>query len=212
MKKYPEPNDTFGRLKVLKEVNRRHGRRHFLCVCDCENEKVVMMSNLLGGQVRSCGCLKKENYQNITHGQKGTRLYRIWNGMKTRCLNENDASYMQYGGRGIEIYDSWIDFAGFFNWAISSGYANDLTLERINVDGNYHPDNCEWIPLGEQAKNRTNTQYLTFQGETKTMKEWSEETGIEYPTLHARIKKYKWSVERALTTPSLIKRKVQEEF
>src|SRR5699024_2379123 len=196
---------------VLAEVEKRHNSRRYLCECICGNVKIVMLSNLRGGQVRSCGCLKKENPQNITHGQKGTRLYRIWAGMKTRCLNPNDRAYLQYGGRGIGICAGWIDFEGFFEWAKNNGYKSDLTLERIDVNKNYQPDNCTWIPLADQAKNRTNTPYLKFNGQTKTMKEWSEITGIEYATIHARINKYGWSAERTLSTPPLIKRKIKEE-
>ncbi|GGB41440.1 hypothetical protein GCM10011409_18710 [Lentibacillus populi] len=206
MQRALEIGERFGKLTVLREVDRKHGRQHYLCKCDCGNEKVVMKGNLFGGQVRSCGCLKKDNHQNITHGQKGTRLYRIWSGMKTRCLNKKDKAFPKYGGRGIRICEQWIEFNGFYEWAKSSGYKDDLTLERKDVNGDYNSSNCKWIPLSDQAKNRTNTPYLTYAREIKTLKEWSEETGIEYSTLHARLKRG-WSEERTLSTPSLIKRK-----
>src|SRR4051812_20672767 len=111
MRKHPKPGEVFGRLTVVEEAERKHGRKHFLCKCECGGKKIVMMSNLHGGQVRSCGCLKRESPQNITHGQKGTRLYGIWNGMKTRCTNPNDKAFPKYGGRGIKICEEWMDFS-----------------------------------------------------------------------------------------------------
>lgn len=211
MKRLVEIGDVFGRLTVLKETAKKHGRIHYLCECICGNQKIVMKNNLFGGQVKSCGCLRRESRQNVTHGQKGTRLYRIWSGMKTRCLNKNDKAFSMYGGRGIGICDEWIDFDGFQEWANSNGYDENLTIERKDVDEGYYPSNCEWIPLSEQAQNRTNTLRLTFKGQTKTLKEWSRITGIEYPTLHARIERG-WSVEKTLSNPSLINRKKQEEL
>lgn len=154
----------YGKLAVIKEVDKRNGRRHYLCQCDCGNQKVVMGGNLIQGNVRSCGCLQKQAPYNMTHGLsrdsngKKTRLFRIWSGMKTRCLNKNNKTYQGYGGRGILICDEWMNFKNFHDWAHANGYHDVLTIERINNDGNYAPDNCTWIPLGEQALNRRNTK------------------------------------------------------
>lgn len=143
----------------------------------------------------------RKKHPNATHGGKGTRLYRIWTGMRTRCFNERAREYPLYGGRGITICDEWMDFARFREWALANGYRNKLTIERVDNDGNYAPENCRWIPLGEQALNRSNTIVITFRGRTQPLVVWSEETGIPYPTLFARLRYRGWSVERALTTP-----------
>lgn len=194
-------------MLVIKESERKHGNRYMLCKCDCGNVKEVMLGNLKQGNVKSCGCLKFDNKHNLSHGHKGTRLYRIWTGMKTRCLNPRAVEYPRYGGRGISICSEWLDASNFISWAISSGYSDNLTLEREDVNGNYEPSNCTWIPLGEQALNRTNTVHVTFEGVTKPLKIWSKEIGIDYPTLFSRIKCRKWSIEKAFTTPVKINRK-----
>jgi len=138
---------------------------------------------------------------------KKIRLFRIWTSIKTRCFNPNDHAYPKYGGRGITLCDDWLNFKNFYDWAHKSGYEENLTIERKNVNDGYYRENCTWITRGEQASNRTNTKKLTYKGQTKTMKLWSKITGIEYPTIHARITKYGWSVEKTLSTPSTINRK-----
>lgn len=112
----------YGRLTVIHEAGKRNGRRYFLCICTCGIQKVIMAGNLKQGNVKSCGCLRLESTQNITHGKTGTRLYRIWTGIKTRCLNKNDKTYKRYGARGIKVFDAWLSFEGFYQWAINSGY------------------------------------------------------------------------------------------
>lgn len=153
----------YEKLTVIGEVDKRNGKDYYLCQCDCGNQKVVMRGNLIQGNTKSCGCLRKQAPYNKTHGLsrdnegKKTRLYRIWTGMKTRCLNKNDKAYPAYGGRGILLCNKWLNFRDFYDWAHTNGYRDDLTIERINNDGNYEPDNCKWITLGEQALNRRNT-------------------------------------------------------
>lgn len=138
----------------------------------------------------------------ITHRGYGTRLYRIWSSMKTRCNNPNCRIYMRYGGRGITICDEWQrDFAAFREWAISNGYSEELTIDRINNDEGYSPENCRWATTKEQNRNRRDNRLLTLNGNTKPLAEWAEIAGLNIPTLHKRVVKLGWSLEKAMTTP-----------
>lgn len=214
MKNQINPHDRFGRLSVINEVGRINGRRRFLCKCDCGSETTVFMNNLKrkNGGTKSCGCLRRQATYNMTHGQKNTRLYGIWNGMKDRCLNKNSKYYERYGKRGIRVCNSWLQFESFYEWAHQNGYTKRLTIERKNNNGDYAPENCEWIPLSDQAKNRSNTITVFYKGVEKTLKDWSHELGIDYATLYSRIKYRKWSIEKALSVPSLINRKEKTEI
>ena len=126
---------------------------------------------------------------NFKHGQKGTRLYTIWRGMKARCDNPNEAAYSNYGGRGIHVCDEWRDdFLSFSNWAKNNGYQEHLTIDRIDVNGNYCPDNCRWATRKQQENNKRNNVYITIGDKTQSLAEWCEETGINYQTAHTRIR------------------------
>ncbi len=130
-------------------------------------------------------------------------LWSRWNGIKRRCTNENDERYPQYGGRGITICDEWLEsFDNFAEWALSHGYAENLTLERIDVNGNYCPENCKWITLGEQALNKRETKWVDYRGEHIQLRVLCERLGITYDTVHDRLYKRGWSLEDAITKPS----------
>lgn len=129
------------------------------------------------------------------------RLYSVWSGMRRRCLDEGDKGYKDYGGRGIRIIDEWLKFNTFYEWAIRNNYELGLTIERKDVNGNYCPENCCWIPRAEQAKNRTDNHRITIDGETKLMCEWAEAYGISMQTLSNRINVYGWDEVKAVTTP-----------
>ena len=155
----------FGRLTVIKHVgSNKHKKALFLCKCDCGNECIVVGSRLRDKSSRSCGCLHdekaKENAikRNKTimtkHGMSYLRIFNIWRGMMNRCYNLTCESYHNYGGRGISICDEWRNPKQFSKWAYSNGYKDDLTIERVDVNGNYEPSNCTWIPMREQSKNR----------------------------------------------------------
>lgn len=147
----------FGRLVVLgrESVEQRHV--HWRCRCDCGNEVVVTGNNLKKLHTTSCGCVHSERtiQSNTTHGKSKTRLYRTWKNMKNRCYNPNVRSYSDYGARGITVCDEWLNnFQCFYDWAIQSGYREDLSIDRINNDDGYYPENCHWADAKEQANNR----------------------------------------------------------
>lgn len=123
------------------------------------------------------------------HGMSGTRLWRTWNGMRSRCNIESSSGYKDYGGRGINVCAEWLEnFTNFYDWAIKNGYTDELTIERREVNGNYEPSNCCWIPKSEQCKNRRNNRYIEINGVVKTLTEWSRESGIGMDTIDMRIR------------------------
>jgi hypothetical protein len=198
-KKYDDiSGQRFGRLIAIKRVesNKKYQSR-WLCKCDCGSEVVVYAYCLKNGNTKSCGCLKKE--LDWKHGMTGTRIYSIWVSMKMRCFNEHDCHYKDYGNRGITVCEEWKNsFESFYDWSIANGYKDNLTIERIDVNGNYEPSNCKWITNKEQQRNKRNTFYLTYKDTTKSASEWSEITGINSKTIIRRIKNG-WTVERTLT-------------
>lgn len=146
----------FGRLAVISlhsKGSRQLGHPRYRCVCDCGNECIVQANNLTSGNTQSCGCYHAENLNGMFKPNKN-RLYNSWRAMKARCLNPNNNRYYLYGGRGITICDEWLSFKSFKEWALSNGYADDLTIDRIDPDGNYTPDNCRWIHPDKQSRNR----------------------------------------------------------
>lgn len=198
----------FGRLTVIERCGTsKDGQKMYRCVCDCGNEKITKTGNLRSGHVKSCGCLNKEmtrkanRERNTRHGGCGTRLYGIWFDMRQRCNWEKSTSWANYGGRGIRVCDEWqADFVPFRDWALANGYRDDLTLDRIDVDGNYCPENCRWADLDEQNNNKRTCLYATIGGVTKSVTQWCKETGIPRHTAYSRIRRG-WEPERAVTEP-----------
>ena len=212
------PGERFGRLTIIKEVECRNWVRRFLCRCDCGVERIVRLGALRNRSVVSCGCYMRENNsrvmseRNKTHGLSKTRLYRIWCGMKSRCYNSNDTTYKNYGGREIEICDEWLGengFITFYNWAMQNGYADNLTIERNNHEGNYEPDNCRWIPIEDQAKNTRRIRLVRIGNDVKSLSEWCRVLNVSMSTVYKRLNKG-WSAEKALTHP--IKTKIDGRY
>ena len=196
----------FGKLTVLSRAeNSKANTAKWLCRCDCGNTCIVYGSSLRRGQTQSCGCLRGDrNKERSTHGMRKTRLYGVWNNMRRRCYEPTTKSFKDYGGRGIKEPET------FFDWAKASGYAEGLTIERIDVNGNYEPSNCKWITKEEQARNKTNSFIVEIDGESKCLAEWCEIYEINYFTVHQRIAKLGWSPIKALTTP-ISKRTARKE-
>jgi len=192
-------NQRFGRLVVLQREGTQCGSATWLCECDCGNKTIVNGHNLRRGLIVSCGCKRATVPSFKTHGKSKTRLHNIWRGIKQRCYNPNRDSYMQYGGRGITMCNEWKDsFESFYDWSMENGYSDDLSIDRIDNDGNYEPGNCRWATKEEQANNRTTSANLTLNEETHTIAEWTRITGLSKATIEGRLKRG-WTVEKALT-------------
>lgn len=195
-----EIGQRYGKLTVIKDlgmIERPNGkkRHYWKCKCDCGNTFNVRGDCLKSGNNKSCGCLQFEHAK-ITHNMTNTKIYRVWASMKQRCENPNDNGFKWYGDKGIKVCKEWSNsFESFYSWAKQNGYKEGLTIERINVDGDYEPKNCKWITQQKQLLNTTRNKFITYKGKTQTLKEWSDELGIKYMTLWYRLKR--WSVERA---------------
>jgi hypothetical protein len=157
---------------------------------------------------------------NKTHGlskgpdNKNTRLFKIWRGIKTRCLNTKVQEYPRYGGKGVLICVEWVDdYKTFHEWSMANGYSSELSIDRIDPNGNYEPRNCRWVDCKTQANNRVNTLKFEVNGEIRPLSELASEYRIPYPTLHMRLNKYKWSLAKSLMLPvqQRQKSKIEEE-
>lgn len=161
----------FGRVTVIKKVTGKNkSRTYWQCKCDCGNEFTTTRQNLIQGATKSCGCYNKE--LSTKHGMYGTKIYRTWSALKSRCTNSNNHQYKNYGGRGISLFEDWFEFDSFYQWAINNGYDDSLSIDRIDNDGNYEPSNCHWTDMKEQSNNRRTNRLVTINGETKTVSQW----------------------------------------
>lgn len=201
----------FGKLTVIRRVYTNDYRRvYWKCQCDCGKTAIVMGKLLKSGGTKSCGCRVYES-KNVKHGLKHTRLYRIWSGIKNRCYCKTSPCFDRYGGRGIVMCDEWrTDFTPFYNWALSNGYSDDLSIDRIDVNGNYEPSNCRWATAKEQSDNKRCNILVTLGNETLDLQQWCDRIGIKRSTVNTRVKTCGWSYERALTTPVRAHKKYKE--
>lgn len=205
----------FGSLIVIERTRKDKNGNWFLkCKCDCGNEDFeVVMSSLTKGVTKSCGCLKKEmiSKANTKHKLCDTRLYRIHRGMLERCYNIGSKHYINYGAKGITMCDEWKnDFLSFYNWATNNGYRDNLSIDRIDFKGDYCPDNCRWATDVEQQNNKCNNIKITIKGETKSLKDWSEISGINLNTLRWRHREG-WDVDILLSPLKKRNREIQNE-
>lgn len=198
----------FGSLTVLKldHIERKECKcsrlskgyyiksiKFYLCKCDCGKECVKNAFYLNEGCTRSCGCLVRANPSKnfFKHGHTNTKLYGVWCGIKRRCYCKTGPKYIRYGGRGITVCDEWRDdFMAFYNWAMANGYKEGLTIDRINNDGNYEPNNCRWVTAKEQANNRSTNIFIKHEGERKTIASISQQLRINSCTLRKRFAKF----------------------
>lgn len=193
----------FGRLTALYRLHNYHDRKngvYWLCVCDCGNLKEVTSGDLIKNKVKSCGCLIHDMLlkRNTTHGKAKCKLYKIYQNILYRCYNKNCKHYKHYGGRGIAVCSEWKDdFMSFYDWSINNSYKEGLTIDRIDVNGNYKPNNCRWITNKQQTRNRRNTKCITYKGESKPLAEWCEIYNINYNKVYSRLYR-NWSIEKAL--------------
>jgi len=199
-------DSKFGRLLVMEY----QGKGKWYCKCDCGGNTVVNSGDLKLNRVTSCGCFKSEYMieKNTTHGLRKSRLYRIYNDMKSRCYNTNVESYESYGNRGILICNEWLNsdngFITFYNWANENGYSDKLSIDRIDVNDNYESNNCRWTTMKVQGNNKRSNKIIIINDETRTLSEWCDFYKINYKTVQDRLKR-NWGIIDALTKPVNIK-------
>ncbi len=189
----------FGRLVVVSQAETKNQQVRWNCVCDCGEPKITRGHTLRHGKCRSCGCLLSTNRRK--HGGTSRRLYRVWSAMRGRCSNPKNMGYHNYGGRGISVCDEWQEYKAFEDWADAHGYASDLEIDRIDVDGNYEPENCRFVTRKENARNLRTTVWTTYRGNRVSLSDLAEITGIHNQTLRRRIVKLGWSGDKAADTP-----------
>lgn len=195
----------FGRLTVIGFAGKTQGGKPLWnCTCDCGEvkDKPTTSSDLKSGKVKSCGCAHIGATKGIRkkHGMAHTRMFQIWSSMKARCYNPHSVAYKNYGGRNIKVCDDWRnDFSAFYDWAIENGYSDKLTLDRINVNKGYCPENCKWSTMKEQQNNRRDNKIVIYKGEQFTLSQLADKLSISQATLGWRINNG-WS-ERELSLP-----------
>lgn len=192
----------FGRLTVLdNEPIRIKKQTYWNCKCMCGNEGYIYAGNLTTGKIRSCGCLLSEHRKELfkyaissvkKYPDNSKRLYSIYRDMKFRCFNKNSNSYKYYGGKGVTICSEWLeDFMNFYNWAMSNGYEENLTIDRVDYNGNYTPNNCRWITQKQQMNNMSRNHLIEINGQVKTISEWADYYELPYWKMQNEFKKYK---------------------
>lgn len=176
---------TFGYIKVLGFSHVKHRQVYWNCICKCGRKLIINGISLRAGHTKSCGCMK-----NVKHHLTSHQLFRVWNSMKGRCGNKNNKSYKDYGGRGIQVCQEWYyDFMSFYDWSINNGYKKGSSIDRIDVNGNYEPSNCRWIPMSLQAGNKRNTIRINYRDKEYTLPELSKITGLKRYILYHKYKR-----------------------
>jgi hypothetical protein len=191
----------FGRLIVVR-FDGYYGEKKYpkwLCRCDCGSVKSYFASNLLYNKSKGCGCRRRDVSKtiNLKHGMSNTRLYRIWSNIKDRCYRSKNPFYHRYGGRGIIVCEDWLDFESFAKWALEHGYSEHLSIDRIDNDKGYYPDNCRWVNQYIQSRNTSRNNVITYNNKTMIAADWARSLGVNQTTLDERIEKY--GIEKALS-------------
>ena len=181
---------VFSNLTVIQRSPKRgNGKKPVTlweCRCVCGKIVTVKADSLKSGHTISCGCRKVKHMESYKHK---TRLYNIWKCMRQRCNNPNNPSYPHYGGKGVQICNDWNEYAGFRTWALAAGYDDSKSIDRINVDGNYCPENCRWTDAKTQANNTTRNHFIQFRGKRQTMAEVADQLGVSYATVQHRVER-----------------------
>lgn len=179
----------FNKLTVFEFVYRQK-RWMWHCQCDCGGESIAYPNQVIRGKTTSCGCNKSRTFHDmhLKHGMSGTRIYRIWKGMRRRCSDDLTHNH-HYGDRGIKVSPEWNDFECFYSWAMISGYTDTMSIERKDPNGNYCPDNCTWIPLVNRNDNTTKTIMVILNGMTKPVGQWADDFGLKRSTVYGKIAK-----------------------
>jgi hypothetical protein len=195
------PGDRFNKWTVIDEVEKQGGCRAFECLCDCGESGIVRLYGLRSGKSGGCGCIQREKATKHGHAKVSavSRTWNVWSGMKSRCRCKTHKQYEDYGGRGIKVCDRWDVFSNFL--ADMGKCPTGRSIDRIDNNGNYEPSNCRWATPKQQARNKRNNRLITCNGNTRTLSEWSEITGIKRENISMRIKKG-WPVEKALSPMS----------
>lgn len=201
--------DRFNRLTIIDKINTEYVR----CKCDCGNIKDIRVYSLLDGSSQSCGCLQREKASKVgyktlfKHGKTKTRLFKEWASMRQRCHNIADKKYKYYGGKGIKVCNEWSKFISFEKWALSNGYNDNLTIDRINFNGDYCPKNCRWVDMTVQNNNKSNNILIEIDGKTKTLSQWCKTYDFDYKLAwgrYSRGKRGKEIFNRNFVHPKLI--------
>ncbi|PFP30231.1 hypothetical protein COJ96_05830 [Bacillus sp. AFS073361] len=205
MTKVDHTGRQFGRLTAIRKVI-INNRGHYVCRCECGNERIIRGDSLVGGKSKSCGCLSPDVNQEVhkTHGDSATRLYNIYHKMISRCYHKENDRFHRYGQRGISICNEWLnDYESFKEWSLSNGYTDDLSIDRINNDGNYEPSNCRWTTVIVQSNNTSRTRKIEFNGEIKSISEWCRELNYSYGTTRKLLKQGHKTPDEIFTRPRL---------
>lgn len=189
----------FGKLTVINRVDNKGEKVCWLCKCDCGNETCVTTSNLVTGHIKSCGCGHcKHGY---AKNNEKNRLYSIWRHMIERCYREDTNGFSQYGGRGITVCEEWRkDVSLFISWAIENGYKDNLSIDRMDNDKGYSPENCRWVSQSEQCNNKRNNIVIEYKGKKQTLTQWCEDLKVPFNLAQKRYHRG-WEVDRIFNEP-----------
>lgn len=197
--------EKHGRLTIMRVAGKnKYNHVLYECLCECGNLAIIEATCVKRNKTKSCGCLQKEKTKESStiHGLTNTRIHRIWAAMISRCENQNNNRYYVYGSKGISVCQEWRnDFVQFYDWSMKNGYSDELSIDRIDVNGNYCPDNCRWATREVQMNNRSNNRNITYNGTTRTLKQWSEYFGFNYKYFHEVMSKNDWDIEKVLNIP-----------